>query len=69
MNHLVSQHTFAAMKWTLQNRYLQWSTMAVLALVWGSSFILMKRGLEYYSNFEVASLRIFFATVVNPKAS
>jgi drug/metabolite transporter (DMT)-like permease len=64
VNHLVSQHTFAAMKWTLQNRYLQWSTMAILALIWGSSFILMKRGLEYYSNFEVASLRILFASVV-----
>jgi drug/metabolite transporter (DMT)-like permease len=33
----------------------------VLALTWGSSFILMKRGMDVYSSSEVAALRIFIA--------
>jgi drug/metabolite transporter (DMT)-like permease len=33
----------------------------VLALTWGSSFILMKRGMDVYSSDEVAALRIFIA--------
>ncbi|MEN8221672.1 MAG: DMT family transporter [Acidobacteriota bacterium] len=37
----------------------QWVALFVLALVWGSSFILMKRGLESFSNEQVASIRIF----------
>ena len=32
-----------------------------LAIVWGSSFILMKRGLEVYSYTQVAALRLFIA--------
>ena len=32
--------------------------LILLALIWGSSFILMKRGLEVYSFIELANLRI-----------
>ncbi|MBC8265995.1 MAG: DMT family transporter [Flavobacteriales bacterium] len=32
-----------------------------LAIIWGSSFILMKRGLEVYSYTQVAALRLFIA--------
>ena len=32
-----------------------------MALTWGSSFILMKRGMDVYSSEEVAALRIFIA--------
>ena len=32
-----------------------------LAIIWGSSFILMKRGLEVYSYTQVAALRGFIA--------
>ncbi len=39
----------------------QWLLLLFLALVWGSSFILMKRGLESYSNTQVAALRILIA--------
>lgn len=39
----------------------QWSLLFFLALIWGSSFILMKRGLESFDNLQVASLRIIFA--------
>ncbi|WP_373495773.1 DMT family transporter [Aquiflexum sp.] len=41
-----------------------WGFLIVLALVWGSSFILIKRGLEVYSPGEVGALRIVFAGMV-----
>ncbi len=42
-------------------RFLPWIILIALAFVWGSSFILMKRGLEVFSSTQVASLRIFIA--------
>lgn len=39
----------------------QWLLLLFLALIWGSSFILMKRGLESYSSNQVAALRIVIA--------
>ena len=39
----------------------RWIILLGLAAIWGSSFILMKRGLEAYSSSQVASLRIFIA--------
>jgi drug/metabolite transporter (DMT)-like permease len=38
--------------------------LAILALIWGSSFILMKKGLLTFAAPEVASLRIFFAGLI-----
>lgn len=38
-----------------------WVLLAVLSLIWGSSFILMKKGLESYTPVEVAALRISIA--------
>jgi len=35
--------------------------LAVLAIIWGSSFILMKEGLKTYTSYEVAAFRIFLA--------
>ena len=35
--------------------------LSSLALIWGSSFILMKKGLEVFSFVEVATLRIVVA--------
>lgn len=40
---------------------LKWTIFIALAITWGSSFILMKRGLEVYSSEQVAALRIFIA--------
>ena len=40
---------------------IQWLLLLLLAFVWGSSFILMKRGLESFNNLQVASLRIVIA--------
>jgi drug/metabolite transporter (DMT)-like permease len=38
-------------------------TLIFLAIVWGSSFILMKKGLESYSYIQVAGLRLFIASL------
>ena len=43
---------------------LIWLSFFVLTLTWGSSFILVKRGLEAYSSWQVASLRMVSAFVV-----
>jgi drug/metabolite transporter (DMT)-like permease len=40
---------------------LKWILLVILSLIWGSSFILMKRGLEAYSSEQVAALRIGMA--------
>jgi len=47
----------------LNNKYWQFAVLFLLAFIWGSSFILMKRGLETYSNYQVAALRIFIAGI------
>jgi len=41
------------------NKPVQWITLLILAFVWGSSFILMKRGLETFAPDEVAAYRLF----------
>lgn len=46
------------------DKYLQWILLTILVLIWGSSFILMKRTLVFYSNTELGSLRIIFAGLV-----
>jgi drug/metabolite transporter (DMT)-like permease len=40
---------------------VSWLLFVLLSLTWGSSFILMKRGLEVYNSEQVASLRMVFA--------
>ena len=42
-------------------KYLHWILLFSLAIIWGSSFILMKRSLDYFSPFELGALRIAFA--------
>ena len=44
-------------------KVLAWTILIVLALVWGTSFILIKRGLEVYSAGEVGALRILAACI------
>jgi drug/metabolite transporter (DMT)-like permease len=41
-----------------------WLIFFALTLIWGSAFILMKKGLESFSPWQVASLRICFAGLV-----
>ncbi|MBA7650460.1 hypothetical protein ES703_58266 [subsurface metagenome] len=45
------------------SRSWQWIILFVLSLIWGSSFILMKRGLESYTHTQVAAFRLFFSFV------
>ena len=47
----------------LSQRSWQWLTMLFLSLVWGSSFILMKKGLQSYSFDQVAAFRMLFGSV------
>lgn len=47
----------------LSNRGWQWLTLSVLALIWGSSFIFMKRGLESFTDMQVAAFRIFISFI------
>jgi drug/metabolite transporter (DMT)-like permease len=41
-----------------------WLVFALLAIVWGSSFILMKEGLKAFNPYQVASLRMLFAGII-----
>lgn len=45
----------------VNSKTLSWFILILLAVVWGSSFILMKRGMDAFSSDEVAALRIGIA--------
>lgn len=45
----------------LNKKTWQWVALIVLAIIWGSSFILMKKGLESFSFMQVGAMRMFFA--------
>lgn len=47
----------------MNTKLFNWIIFIALALTWGSSFILMKRGMEVFSSDEVAALRILIAFV------
>ena len=49
------------MKNSANTKFINWSIFIALALIWGSSFILMKRGLDVYTSDEVAAMRILIA--------
>ncbi len=42
---------------------LNWLILIFLAFIWGTSFILIKKGLESFNSFQIASLRIFISFV------
>ena len=46
------------------NPFLVWGLLIFLSLIWGSSFILIKRGLEVFSPGQVGALRIGTAALV-----
>jgi drug/metabolite transporter (DMT)-like permease len=50
----------------MQNReqWIKWALLVVLSLIWGSSFILIKRGLMGYGYIEAASIRMMAAGAV-----
>ena len=41
-----------------------WILLGILGLIWGSSFILVKKGLVVFSATETGALRILFASAV-----
>lgn len=45
------------------SKQLKWVYLAILSLVWGSSFILIKKGLIGLTAFQLGSLRIIFAAL------
>lgn len=47
-----------------QPTFTDWLLLALLALIWGSSFILMKKGLEAFHPEQVAALRIVITGLV-----
>lgn len=44
----------------LNKKRWQWVVLVILAMIWGTSFILMKKGLNSFTHDQVASFRIFF---------
>lgn len=42
----------------------KWLLLVVLTLVWGSSFVLIKKGLEFYNPYEVGALRCLISGIV-----
>ena len=47
----------------MEKSFKNYATLILLAIIWGSSFILMKRGLEVYSYTQVAALRLLIAAI------
>jgi len=48
----------------MQEGYKRWVLLILLSLIWGSSFILMKRGLESFTAIQVGALRVSIASAV-----
>ncbi|HPF92972.1 MAG TPA: EamA family transporter [Tenuifilaceae bacterium] len=48
----------------LSKKLWQWLAMLFLALVWGGSFILMKKGLVAFTFTQVAGIRVFFGFIL-----
>lgn len=53
-----------AIRFDLSLKGWQWATLLTLAFIWGSSFILMKRGLRSFDYGQVAAFRVFFGFLV-----
>jgi drug/metabolite transporter (DMT)-like permease len=47
----------------MESKQIKWGYLIVLSLVWGSSFILIKKGLIGLTAIQVGSLRIVFAAI------
>ena len=48
----------------LKEKIFNWTLFIVLSFIWGSSFVLMKEGMQVLSPYQVAALRILSAGVV-----
>ena len=52
---------FVQKKMDPNKKIWQWIVLLVLSLIWGSSFILMKKGLDAFTSNQVAAFRIFIS--------
>lgn len=51
-------------KYVFKNKeLLNWAVLILLAIIWGTSFILIKKSLIAYSDYQVASLRIAISSI------
>ncbi len=48
---------------TIQNKALAWFLLGLLSCIWGSSYIIMKKGLNFFYPQEIVTVRIFVAAV------
>jgi len=48
----------------MQNDKLKWIYLILLSIIWGSSFILIKKGLIGLSPLQLGALRIFFSAII-----
>jgi len=46
-----------------KSKIWHWLAVALLSLIWGTSYILMKKGLRSFSAYQIASLRILISSV------
>lgn len=42
----------------------KWVLLILLTIIWGSSFILIKKSLEHYGPFQVGALRVLIAGIL-----
>lgn len=48
----------------LNKKKWQWLVLIICAFIWGSSFILMKKGLEAFSFYQVGAFRVLFSFIL-----
>jgi drug/metabolite transporter (DMT)-like permease len=48
---------------TIKNKALAWFLLGLLSCIWGSSYILMKKGLQVFYPQEIATFRVFIAAI------
>lgn len=46
-----------------KRKFWHWAILALLSIIWGSSYILMKKGLQSFSPYQLGSLRILITAV------
>lgn len=47
-----------------RDKIINWSILLLLSIIWGTSFILIKKGLESFHSFQIASIRIFISYII-----
>jgi len=59
--HIFETYLKKMTSFNFKNKFWQWAVLLFLAFIWGSSFILMKKGLRSYTHDQVAALRLFIS--------